>query len=617
MCGICGFTGNNYGSLINRMTSLLDHRGPDNIGYYSDSEITLGHTRLSIVDLSENGNQPMANHDNSIILIANGEIYNYQDLRQTLEDRKHVFQSESDSEVILHGYEEYGTNIIKHLNGMFAFAIWDKTQKILILARDRLGIKPVYYSLIDGDLIFASEIKAILAHPKINRLVNHHSLIDYITFENILGDKTLFDKIHLLQPGNFLTLKNGFLNCTEYWDVEFKTYESTVSEKITRFKKVAEQSVKNHLMSDVPLASYLSGGYDSTSVATIASEQLDNSISTFTGRFDDGDLYDETPYANLVAERIQSNHETITITPKDFIENIRNIIYHLDETKVGPGVFPQYMVAKAAAKSVRVILTGHGGDELFAGYPVHKSIFIQQAIRSRGFDILKIGQLLKKSEIPFFIYFAFLSKWKRLIRHGLPILFHRNEWNHIFTHNFYEKVKNIPADLSIRSLINSKRHSEIDRLQYLYLKTYLPSLFVVEDKIGMAHSLESRTPLCDNQMVDFALSIPFEQKIWNNELKYIIKEGMKDRLPNILYQQPKRGFPTPIDKWFRSELIDFLHDTLLSKKAISRNLFDPKYVSSILDRHRKTKHKTPFSEIRAHKIWILLNIELWFQTFID
>lgn len=617
MCGICGYIGFKDDSLIQRMTKVLHHRGPDNVGYYADETITMGHTRLSIVDLSESGNQPMFNEDASLVVVVNGEIYNHLEIRQPLEKKGHIFRSRSDSEVVLHAYEEYGSDFLPKLNGMFALALWDTKRKTLLLARDRLGIKPVYYSFSNSEFIFASEIKAILEHFSFKKELNHSALIDYITFENVIGDKTFFKGIHILEPGQYLIYSDQQIQIKSYWEAEFNPIEAPISEQLERFKTTIRQSVKNHLMSDVPLACYLSGGFDSTSVATLASGELEDALFTFTGRFQEGDLYDESPCANLVAKGIESNHHLVTITSQDFVEQIEKLVYSLDEPKVGPGAFSQYMVAKLAAEHVKVILTGHGGDELFAGYPVHKAMFTQQAIENRWSEVFKLGKYLKKSEFPFFVYFAIFSQWKPQIRYGLPILFHKNEWKHLFTAEWYNQIKPIDPDLAIRSVLENKQFDNLSRLQYLYIKTYLPSLFVVEDKIGMAHSLESRTPLCDNGMIDLALSIPFKQKLHQGELKYIVKAGMRDKLPEMLYYQRKKGFPTPINKWFRTDLKDFLRDILLSRRMAERGIFDPKSVSSLLDKHFKTKRTTPFSEIRAHQIWILLNVELWFRVFID
>ena len=618
MCGICGYIGFRDDTLIKRMTKILRHRGPDNVGYYLDADVTLGHTRLSIVDLSESGNQPMFNEDGTLVLVFNGEIYNQKEIRHDLENKGHIFKSQSDSEVILHAYEEHGTESLPRFNGMFAFALWDSRQKTLLLARDRLGIKQVYYSFHNGILIFASEIKAILETDSQKRELNDESLIDYITFENIIGSKTFFKNINILEPGHYLLYKDNRIQLKQYWDVEFNpNFEISISERLHQFREVIRQSVYNHLMSDVPLGCYLSGGFDSTSVTTIASELLNEPVLTFTGKFDAGKLYDEGPCANAVAEKVKSTHHLITITPQDFLDNIQDIIYYLDEPKVGPGSFSQYMVAKRAAETVKVILTGHGGDELFCGYPVHKALFVEKVIKEQWARVFNLGRYLKKSEFPFFVYFALFSIWKPQIKWGLPVIFHKKEWKELFTPEYYSQIGNLDTNSSIENVLNGKQYDDLGKLQYLYLKTYLPSLFVVEDKIGMAHSLESRTPICDNEMVDFALSIPIEQKLHNNQLKYIVKEGMKEKLPPILYNQRKKGFPTPISKWFRQDLKEFLKATLLCEKVGNRGIFNLEYISSLLDKHFRTRFETPFSEIRAHKIWMLLNIELWFRIFID
>lgn len=625
MSGICGYIGFQDDELIKRMTRVLRHRGPDNVGYHADEDITLGYTRLSIVDISENANQPMFNEDKSVVLVFDGEIYNQAEIRHDLESKGHIFKSHSSSEVVLHAYEEYGTESLVRFNGMFAYALWDSRQKTLLLARDRLGLKQVYYSVYNGRFVFASEIKAILevgavpcARP-FTRELNDRALIDYVTYANTIGNETFFKNINILEPGHYLQYKNKQIQIKQYWDVEFNpNVEIPVSEHLDNFREVVRESVQRQLVSDVPLGCYLSGGFDSTTVTTIASELSDSPLPTFTGRFDEGGIYDESSCANVVAERVKSNHHLLTITPQHFLDYIHDVIYHIDEPKVGPGSFSQYVVAKEAAKEIKVVLTGHGGDEFFAGYPAYKSLFVKEIIKTHWFKLFNLGEYLNKSEFPFFVYFVLFSPWKPQVKYGLPILFHKKEWRKLFTPEYYEQIEAFDPNAPIEQVLKDKQHDDVKKVQYLTMRTYLPSLFVVEDKINMAHSLNYRAPICDNEMVELALSIPIEQKLHENRLKYIIKEGMKDKLPPILYEdQRKKGFPTPISKWFSGPLKEFVRDTLLCEKAQRRGIFNPKYVSSLLHKHFKSRFETPYSEVRSRKIWMLFSIELWFRIFMD
>jgi asparagine synthase (glutamine-hydrolysing) len=607
MCGICGFNWKDK-KLLNEMLESIKHRGPDDRGTFESNSLSLGHNRLSIIDLSKKGKNPIWNKNKTKCIIHNGEIYNYKEIKDDLQKKGYKFQTKTDTEVILLGYEEYKEKILEKLNGMFSFAIHDKINNSLFIARDRLGIKPLYYYYKDEKFIFASEIKAILKH-KIKRIPNYDAITEYLTFQNILDNKTFFRGINLLQPGHHLTLKNNNLEIKEYWKPKFDYKKRTYKEVLKEFRKILDESVKRHMISDVEVGSYLSGGFDSGSITTLASKKTKKQLNTFTCKFDIKGEFDETPCARAIAKQINAKNYEIEITKDDFLKNIKNMVYHMDEPKVGIPVISQYHLSQLVSKHVKVVLTGHSGDELFAGYPVFQAKQYNQMLRNNPLNIFKVlYKTLKDKKRLNILYYLLLPKIYPEIKNGIIIIYPEKEKKKLLTKAFLHKTKEYSPDKCIKNVFKNEKLNEIERLQYLYLRTYLPSLFIAEDKMGMAHSLEARIPLCDNKMIDFALSIPIKQKLRNNELKGIIKNGMRGIIPEILYKQEKRGFPTPLGPWLDGGLRKYFAQTLLSKKALSRRIYKRDYVKKLL---RKTDFWT------ANKLWCLLNLELWFQIYID
>jgi asparagine synthase (glutamine-hydrolysing) len=598
MCGITGFNWEDN-ELLTKMLESIKHRGPDDRGTFTNNNFSLGHNRLSIIDLSEKGKNPLWNEDKTICILHNGEIYNYKILRNQLERKGHKFSSETDTEVILHGYEEYGENILEKLNGMFAFAIYNKETNEIFIARDRLGIKPLYYYKKEGKFMFASEIKAILQNKDIKRIPNNEAITEYLSFQNILDNKTFFQCINILLPGNYLKLKNNELEVKEYWKPEFNYKKRTYQETIQEFQEILKESVERHMISDVPVGSYLSGGFDSGSITTLAAKENRN-MKTFTCKFDIKGEFDETPCARAVAKQIDVNNYEVEVTKEDFINNIKKAIYHMDEPRVGIPVISQYHLSELVSNYVKVVLTGHSGDELFAGYPV----FQAKMYKKNPLNLIKILKDKKRLNL---IYYTLLPLIYPEIKHGLIIIFPEKEKQKMLTKEFLEKTKEYSPNKTVDNLITDNL-TPIEKLQYLYLKTYLPGLFIAEDKMGMAHSIEARIPFCDKKMIDFALSIPIEQKLKDNELKGIIKNGMKGTIPDILYKQEKRGFPTPLGPWLKQGLDKYFKEILLSEKALNRKIYKKEYVEKLLK-------KSDFWS--ANKLWCLLNIELWFNEFID
>ena len=603
MCGICGFNWQDA-KLVKKMADVIRHRGPDDEGFYVKESVSLGNRRLSIIDL-KTGKQPIFNEDNSMVITYNGEVYNYAELRNRLERKKHKFYTHSDTEVVLHLYEEYGKEALKMLNGMFAFAIWDDRKKELFIARDRMGVKPVYYYWKDGKFIFASEIKAILAH-NIPRIPNENAISEYLTFQNILDNKTFFKHIKMLLPGHYLRLKGKKLVLGKYWDVKFDYKKRSNEELLNEFKHILRESVKRHLISDVPLGCYLSGGFDSGTVTTTAAELTRGQIETFTGAFDIVGKYDERACSRAVAKKAKAIiHETV-IKQEDFEKSIEKVIYHLDEPRVGIPTFSQYHVSKLVSEHVKVVLTGHGGDELFAGYAVFKALQHKENLNKGHFGKVLKDLLTSKNRLNM-LYYLVMPYLAPEVQYGLIVVFSEKEKKELLTPDFLKKT-NFTPEQAIANVLKGKNLNDDERLQYLYLRTYLPALFAVEDKVGMAHSIEARVPLCDNEMVEFALSVPLDKKLNQNELKYVVKEAMRNKLPSALYTQEKKGFPTPLGPWLKNDLRKYFEKILLSKKCLQRKIFEEKYVRSLLK-------KSDF--LSCNKLWCLLNIELWFRIFID
>jgi len=605
------------------MTQTLRHRGPDDEGHYFDGNIGLGHRRLSIIDLSPLGHQPMCNEDESLWIVCNGEIYNYLELRQQLIAQGHSFRSHSDIEVILHLYEDEGPECVKWLNGMFAFAIWDARKRLLFGARDHFGIKPYYYFLNDGCFGFASEIKALFETGLIQPQLNPTGLADYLTFQFCLGEKTLFKDIYKLLPGHILIMtSDGALDVKKYWDLDF-TIDTDHTERYFEHQllRLLEDAVRLQLRADVPVGAHLSGGLDSSTITCLASSLLGIPIKTFSGGFKDLPQYDETPYARIVADKVGTEHYEVFPTADDFVEVIPRLIYYMDEPAAGPGLFPQFFVSKLASQHLKVVLGGQGGDETFGGYTRYLIAYLEQCLKG-GIEgtqedqkyvvtfesILPNLRQLQGYE-PLLCHF-----WKeglfepedrryfRLIDRGYstPGLINPDILPKKQEYDSYEAYRELFLSTECRSLINKMTRFD--------MKTLLPALLQVEDRTSMAVSLESRVPLLDRRIIELVASMPPMVKYKGGRSKHVFRQVVRHIVPDDIYNRTdKMGFPVPLSEWFAEPLKDFVLDILLSKSAKERGIFTEKGLSDLL------KPQQPYS--RA--IWGALNLELWFQTFID
>lgn len=620
MCGICGIFGGPTGARVDRtqaMMARLHHRGPDGQSHWSDEQVALGHNRLAIVDLSDAGTQPMTSVDGRFTCVVNGEIYNYPELREELEAAGHVFRSDCDSEVVLPLFEAYGEAGLTRLNGMFALAIWEPATGRLLLARDRLGIKPLYYHMgANGEVLFASEIKALFgALDTDSWAIDPEGLAQYLTYQNQFGATTLFKDIKVLEPGCTLEISATGIVHNRFWDATIPSQGSMDFEAAkSDFQQTLEQSIARHLMSDVGVASYLSAGFDSTAVASAAAKQLPQPPMTFTGRFPEGGWYDEMSGAALVAKNIDAPHFPVDITATRAMEEMDNLARALDAPQMGMGALPQYLVAKSAAEHSKVILTGHGGDELFSGYPVFKMAGLLTEMR-RGFGhAWRALRAVRRSELPHIGYFT-LS----LLRGGaggylLPVLFSKKHQHRALDARVWQALENQDPAAPLRK-IKTGASNLYERILTTYLKIYLPGLLTVEDKISMAHALESRTPLLDNAMVDLSLSIAPETKLQGGVLKAIVKEGARDLLPAELYTMPKRGFPTPLGTWLRGPMEQWMTQRLTGANNPLRRLFKPAYLEATVRSYQRSLGRKwrPLDELPSHRMWMLLSLEAWLR----
>jgi asparagine synthase (glutamine-hydrolysing) len=593
MCGIAGifdFAGRPVAaSELQAMNDSIRHRGPDDEGIFVEQGIGLANRRLAIIDLSPAGHQPMANEDGSLLITHNGEVYNFLELVPELESRGHHFHSRTDTEAVLHAYEEWGPRALERLNGMFCFATWDRTKRQLFIARDRMGIKPLYYAEHDGRLLFASEIKALLA-AGLPRRVSLQALNEYFTFQNVLSDLTLFEGVRLLPPGHTLTADRDGLRTERFWDLTFDPEESVSEDEwAEQIGSTFSEVVTRQLVSDVPVGSYLSGGMDSGSIAAVASRHVPR-LMTFTGGFDVSSVsglelgFDERADAESVARSFRTEHYQMIMHSGDMAWALPELVWHLEDLRVGMS-YQNYYIARLASKFVKVSLAGTGGDELFAGYPWRYEV-IHGVDDPRSFDQ------------------SYFEYWTRLIPEDQKQSFFAPEiWSATREHS--------PFDV-YRSVIAPVEHLDpVAKALYFEAKTFLHGLLVVEDKVSMAHSLEVRVPFLDNDLVALAERIPSRSKNADGAGKRLLREAMRTLLPEELVEKPKQGFSPPDQSWYRGPTMDYIREILLDTRSLNRGYFQPEYVRRVLAEHLegRVNHRL--------LIWSLLSFEWWNRLFMD
>lgn len=616
MCGICGIHGPDASvDAVAIMLRHMEHRGPDGEGSWQAPGIVLGHRRLAIVDLSERGHQPMISGDGRIAISVNGEIYNYAELRQELEQAGCVFHSDCDSETVIHAWRQWGEDCFRRFNGMFAIALWDVDKQALHLVRDRMGIKPIYYWREGSQTLFASDLRAIVAASGRHEWpISAAGLSQYLTYENRFGDQTMLEGICMVEPGQRVRIDRDGLKTFCFADPSLhNSVEMSFPEAVSGFNAAFGEAVDRHLMSDVPLASYLSAGIDSGMVTLAAADRLtdESGPTAFTGTFDAGGWYDEASGAALVAASRNLPHKQVQIGAEGFRTHFDDLVFALEEPRMGTGALPQYLVAQEVAKTHKVVLTGHGGDELFSGYPVFKFVLLVQSLRRNPGAFFKALRSLRLSELPHIAYFALAALSGRQ-RPFLPRLFSPDLRKRLLRKSVTASLKASPGTVTEPVSGNA-----FDRLMRQYLRDYLPGLLVVEDKVSMAHSLESRTPFLDNELVAFALSLPVEVKLDGGVLKAVPRAAARNVLPEALFSMPKRGFPNPLGTWLRGPLTGWMRERLCGGGSALNGLFDSAALSTHVESYLGSWRRRirPLDEIATHRIWMLLCLESWIRQY--
>ncbi|MEO8360113.1 MAG: asparagine synthase (glutamine-hydrolyzing) [Vicinamibacteria bacterium] len=624
MCGIAGVLNLDgataHSGLLRQMADQLRHRGPDDEGLWADGPVGFSHRRLMIIDLTAASHQPMSSEDAEVVLIYNGEIYNYLELRLELEALGYRFRSQGDAETILHAYQAWGEQCLDRFNGIFAFAIWNKASKTLFLARDRFGVKPLYYYQDADVLVFASEIKAILKHPGVRRGVSIPALNEYFTFQNILTDRTLFEGIKLLPAGSCLTVEtargDALLRERRYWEIPSPSRDNriTMEEATEEITRLFEQAVTRQLMTDVPLGVYLSGGMDSGSITTIARQKMGR-ICTFTAGFDLSSAtglelaFDEREASEALANLLKTEHYETVLHAGDMEHVMPDLIWHLEDLRVGQ-CYPNYYVSRLASKFVRVVLSGAGGDEIFGGYPWRYQYALASTSRAGFQDD----------------YYGF---WQRLVKD--------QDKSRFFSPDVAREIKGHPTREIFDGILNQAPHQSetvedrVEACLYFDAKTFLHGLLVVEDKLSMAHGLEARVPFLDNDLAQFGLTLPARLKVGSlakpieyaredritrerrevrsSEGKLALRQAMRGVVPAGLLDRPKQGFSAPDAAWFRGESIDYVGGILSDRKSRIYDFLDPAEVRRLWREHAEG------IENRRLLIWSLLSFEWWLRKF--
>lgn len=633
MCGICGIVapeGANISIDRSQLTAMRDamtHRGPDGTGIYLRDGIGLGHLRLSIIDVA-GGAQPMSNEDDSIWITFNGEIYNHASLRKVLIESGHVYRNNSDTETIVHLYEESGTRGIEELQGMFAFALWDENAKRLVLSRDRLGIKPLYYTITEsGWLYFASEIKGILAAGVVKPELNVNALPDYLANKAVSGDETMFKGIKQLLPGTTLIRQDGQTKIYRYWDAKFSRNEAdqhrSDEDIIVEWRELFREAVRSHLMSDVPLGMFLSGGLDSSAIAAMMSGMVKEPIKTFSVGFAERHA-NEFNYARVVADAFKTDHHEIVVTPEQFFDVLPTLIAQEDEPLGHDSSIPLYFVSHLAAKHVKVVLSGEGSDEIAAGYGRYsRTLFnIWMSDKYEKFANPGIKKLIKSGANTIFKGTRIGNKLERTFLYLQPDLeslffdnfsvFSSTMQGGLLAPGTMEAVDDVnPYKWITKELNNADVESALDRMLFSDLKVYLHELLMRQDQMSMSASIESRVPFLDATLVDYTLRLPERMKLRGKTHKYVLRRSMEGILPDVILNRRKMGFPVPLGGWLKGRFHHIVQEYVLSPRTLDRGLFNPQYIKQTIAEHQAG------SKDHSERLWSLINLEIWQRKFID
>ncbi|MFC1585329.1 asparagine synthase (glutamine-hydrolyzing) [Fibrobacterota bacterium] len=626
MCGICGGLGIVDRTTLEAMCREITHRGPDEDGFFIGPDVMLGMRRLNVIDL-HTGSQPIYNEDKTVVVVYNGEIYNYRELRRDLKLKGHVFTTNSDTETIVHLYEEHGTEGVSHLRGMFAFALWDSNNQRLIIARDRIGIKPLYYYVNNGTMLFASEIKSLLKCRELSRELDYSALHDYLTFMYVPAPKTIFKNVHKLLPGHMLIHEDGKLTVKKYWDLDSNESGHEENNRYNE-KEAAEkllglmsESVEKHLVSDVPLGVFLSGGTDSGTMVALASEVSSGPLKTFCIGFEES-FYDEQQNARLVAERYRTDHHEFVVKPPDK-EKVEEIIGYFDEPFADSSAIPTYFVSKCAKELVTVALSGDGGDELFGGYGNYKADKIVSYLRRlpkamRNMVMAIISKIPGDSD-----NLAFKQQLHKLLATADLTGEHGHvSWLSVFSHDL-KKTLYRNEDLTAQSVYDSldqygnyfddrQGNDFINDCVKVDIKTVLPDDYLTKvDRMSMANSLEVRVPFLDHKLLEFSASLPSDMKLRGLTTKYLLKKVMRGRLPAEILYGRKKGFSVPMNKWLKDSFSGMIDDYLSRETINRRGYFSPDFIDTLTGEHR--------AGIRDHtkELWTLVCFEIWHRNYMN
>jgi len=632
MCGIAGVIEFNRRAevdpqVLRRMCAAMIHRGPDDEGIHVEGRVGVAMRRLSIIDVAA-GHQPLSNEDGTIWIVFNGEIYNHAILRDQLQSKGHSYRTHCDTETIVHLYEEYGSGCVEHLRGMFAFAIWDSRKKRLFVARDRLGIKPLYYRATADSFLFGSEIKVILAHPGVEAGTHRAVLPEYLAFGYLSGNQTFYDGISKLMPGHTLEVNEaGEIRIQQYWDLPIAEDQASHSEQfyVKKYREMLEESVSSHLMSDVPLGVFLSGGLDSSAVAALMTNIRRGPVETFSVGYSEH-AYSELPYARAVAKHLNSDHHEVLVSREDFFGALPNLIWHEDEPITWPSSVSLYFVARLASERVKVVLTGEGSDETLGGYTRY-AFTRRNAAFDRIYRRLIPANFRRHTRGAIANSRLLHAALRRKLSHTFLAL-DGDSWSSFYLDNFFSafnlaEQKELCADNLAAEILRSEayqnvldywNHSSGDMLQrllYTDIKSYLVELLMKQDNMSMAASIESRVPFLDHPLVEFAVNIPAKFQLQGMSGKHILKKAVEDLLPHSIIYRPKLGFPTPWSGWLAGPQLDSVESMLLEPRSIDRGLFKREAVARLFHEHR-IRHRDNYD-----RIWRLLNLEWWHRVCLE
>ena len=624
MCGICGGWSRESNGItkpiLKKMCSAITHRGPDDVGYYVDEHFAFGMRRLSIIDL-KGGHQPIHNEDETIWVVFNGEIYNFEEIKKVLESKGHKFYTNTDTEVIVHAYEEYGFKCLEKFNGMFAFAIFDSNKNQYFLARDRLGIKPLNYYFKNGKFLFASEIKSMLVDDSVKRVINSKAIYYYLGYEYVPVPDTIYQDIYKLPPGHYLVFDGKSTKTQKYWDINDLSYTDRGQDYYS--KKIAElleSSVKLRLISDVPVGVFLSGGIDSSAIVALMSKALDAPVKTFTVGFEDED-YNELNYARKVSDYFSTDHYEL-VYGADSVNVLEEMAKYFDEPLSNISSHPKYLLSKFASKHVKVALDGNGADELFGGYDRYIASGVDRYYRMVPFCLRSRFRFLVNMVPPQSQFGGVVSSLRQFMDGSSLDLDARHvrwqaapdvlEDNIVYSSDFLKKLgRHFDAhDPVIKYYCMCNSASELVREQYVDIKSYLvDNVLAQADRVSMANSLEVRVPFLDYNLVEFSATIPPNMRISNFNKKYILKKAVAHLLPREIISRKKQGFMVPIKKWMTDELRDYVVDVLSHAEIFREEMFNRDYVDMILKQHLSGRHDY------TDRLWAFINLELWYREY--